>query len=88
MNIVIIGVGALGKRHLQSILNSKYDMTIYCVDAYPKALEGFETNGYEGKKIIFSSDLSEIPDEIDFALFAMSSVGRREMFEGWSLKAP
>lgn len=81
-NIVIIGVGALGKRHLQSIMNSKYDMKIYCIDPYKHALDGFlDKNQSENKEILFSTNIDIVPKEVDFALFSMSSIGRREMFE-------
>lgn len=81
-NIVVIGVGALGKRHLQSIMNSKYDMEIYCIDPYEHALDGFlEENRRENKKVFFSTSMDIVPKEVDFALFSMSSNGRREMFE-------
>lgn len=81
-NIVVIGVGALGKRHLQSIMNSKYDMKIYCIDPYEHALDGFlEENQSENKEVFFSTNIDIVPKEVDFALFSMSSNGRREMFE-------
>lgn len=81
-NIVVIGVGALGKRHLQSIMNSKYDMKIYCIDPYEHALDGFlEENKGENKDMFFSTNIDIVPKEVDFALFSMSSNGRREMFE-------
>lgn len=81
-NIVVIGVGVLGKRHLQSIMNSKYDMKIYCIDPYEHALDGFlEENKNENKEVFFSTNIDIVPKEVDFALFSMSSSGRREMFE-------
>lgn len=81
-NIVVIGVGALGKRHLQSIMNSKYDMKIYCIDPYEHALDGFlDENHSENKEVSFSTNIDIVPEEVDFALFSMSSNGRREMFE-------
>lgn len=81
-NIVVIGVGALGKRHLQSILNSKYDLKIYCIDPDEHALDGFlDENQSENKEMFFSNNIDIVPKEVDFALFSMSSNGRREMFE-------
>lgn len=81
-NVVIIGVGALGKRHLQSIMHSKYEMKIYCIDLYEHALDGFlDENKSENKEVFFSTSMDIVPNEVDFALLAMSSNGRREMFE-------
>lgn len=81
-NIAVIGVGALGKRHLQSIMNSKYDMKIYCIDPYEHAMDGFlDENQSVNKEVFFSTNIDIVPREIDFALFSMSSNGRREMFE-------
>lgn len=81
-NIVVIGVGALGKRHLQSIMNSKYDMEIYCIDPYEHAMDGFlDQNRSGNKEVFFSTNIDIVPKEVDFALFSMSSNGRREMFE-------
>lgn len=31
-NIAVIGIGALGKRHLQSLMNLKDDYSIYAVE--------------------------------------------------------
>ena len=37
-NIAIIGVGALGKRHLESILKSELPLQIYVVDNHKEAV--------------------------------------------------
>lgn len=77
-NIVIIGVGALGKRHLSSILESKLEMQIYCVDINEHALDEFENKD----RVHLYNKISDIPcTQIDFALLAMSASGRREMYE-------
>lgn len=81
-NIVIIGVGALGKRHLQSILNSKLELDIYCYDINKQALDNFEwENTYNNKKLTVVTSFDDLPKEVDFALFAMTANGRREMFD-------
>ena len=81
-NIVIIGVGALGKRHLQSIVQSKIDLDIYCYDINEHALDGFEwENTYNNKIITMVNSFEELPKIVDFALFAMTAKGRREMFD-------
>ena len=61
INIAIIGVGALGKRHLEAVLKCQEEMCIYCVDVNPLALDGFQKNDiYENKTIIFSTDMDEL----------------------------
>lgn len=80
--IVIIGVGALGKRHLQSILNSKLELEIYCYDINKHALDSFEwENQYNNKALKMITSFEELPKTVDFALFAMTAKGRREMFD-------
>lgn len=80
INIVIVGVGALGKRHLSSIMNSEIEKNIYCVDIDPHALDDM----YECKNtnVTLVKRISDLPQvEFDFALFSMSSKGRREMYD-------
>ncbi|SEQ17312.1 Oxidoreductase family, NAD-binding Rossmann fold [Lachnospiraceae bacterium NE2001] len=81
-NIVLVGVGALGKRHLSSILNTKLELNIYCYDINIRALDGFEFDDkYNNKSVKMITSLEELPREVDFALFAMTSNSRREMFD-------
>lgn len=81
-NIIIIGVGALGKRHLSSILNTELELNVYCYDINSHALDNFEwDNKYNNKTIKMITSFDEVPGEIDFALFAMTAKGRREMFD-------
>lgn len=80
--ILIIGLGNLGKRHLSSILNSKLKMNVFCYDIKINALEDFEwTNTYGNKTLKTISSFAEVGEEIDFALFAMTSSGRRDVFD-------
>lgn len=80
--IVIVGLGALGKRHLSSILNSGLALDVYCYDINANALDGFEwEDKYGNKKLVNISSLADIPDEIDFVLFSTTSRDRRELFE-------
>ena len=81
-NVAILGLGALGKGHLSSILNSKLAMDIYCYDINECAMEGFcWDNKFANKKINIINTLMHLPEKIDFALFAMTSNSRREMFD-------
>jgi len=81
-NIAVIGVGALGKRHLSSILNSQLALTVYCYDINSHALDGFEWDSqYNNKTLKMVTSFEQLPNNVDFALFAMTSKGRREMFD-------
>ena len=81
-NIVIVGVGALGKRHLSSIINTELELNIYCYDINIHALDDFEWDDkYNNKKINIVKSFEALPKNVDFALFAMTSNGRREMFD-------
>lgn len=81
-NVVIIGVGALGKRHLASILASKLELDVYCYDINNHVLDEFEwENKYNNKKLTLVNAFEELPSNVDFALFAMTANGRREMFD-------
>lgn len=78
VNIVIVGVGALGKRHLSSILESGLEKQIYCVDINEHALDEFENRD----EVFLYNNISDIPcHQVDFALLAMSAKGRRQMYE-------
>ena len=80
--VALIGLGALGKRHLEAVLKCEQPMDIYCMDINPKALEGFEPKDvHNNKKITFVTDVDQFPTELDLAIFPMSSRGRREMFD-------
>ncbi len=80
--IVIIGIGALGKRHLSSILNSELPLNVYCYDINQKALDEFEWHDvYHNKTLDMVSSLAEFPKQIDLAVFSMTSQGRRNMFD-------
>lgn len=80
INIVIVGVGALGKRHLSSIMNSEMEKNIYCVDINENALD--TVPAYAENRISLVKRIADLPKlEFDFALFSMSSKGRREMYD-------
>lgn len=80
--ILVVGLGALGKRHLSSILNSSLPLDIYCYDINPNCLDSFTfEDKFNNKSFCIISDFAEISSEIDFALFSMTSKGRRSVFD-------
>lgn len=79
--IAIIGLGALGRRHLESLFKSEIPFEVYCVDVNEHALNGFDKILYRGHNVVFGTDVGILPKKLDWVLFAMTSKGRREMFD-------
>ncbi|SCY45012.1 Predicted dehydrogenase [Pseudobutyrivibrio sp. AR14] len=82
--IVVIGIGNLGKRHVQSLLKSEFDMEIYCtdpVDSNFNEIKAMESECMGTKKVFYTNSIDELPKEIDFAIIATSSFVRRNVFE-------
>ncbi|MBP3817416.1 MAG: Gfo/Idh/MocA family oxidoreductase [Butyrivibrio sp.] len=80
-NIGVIGVGSLGKRHLESLCNSKLELNIYCYDINEHALDDFESKSKYNIYISIIKSFSQLPKVMDFVIFAMTSKGRREVFD-------
>lgn len=77
-NITIIGVGSLGKRHLESVLKSKFSTQIYIVDKNQDAIdEALKMN----ERIVGGRDFNILPPQIDLAIIATSSSERKSVFE-------
>lgn len=78
MNLAIVGVGALGKRHLQSICDLKEQYSIYAVEINEEAIKALST---EMPWVHFVSSIDKLPEEIAAAVFATGSNVRRTLFE-------
>lgn len=77
--VAIIGVGALGKRHLESVLKSPLPLEVYAVDNNPEMLEAvLKANP---NRVIGGCDVTILPKEIDVAVIATSSAVRKDVFE-------
>lgn len=79
--IAVIGMGALGKRHLESILKAPIPLDIYCVDVNADAINGFSTESIAGHRVIFSTDITVLPASLDWVLLATTSAARRMLFD-------
>lgn len=77
-NIAIIGVGALGKRHLQSMveLQSQYD--IYAVEINEEIINVLNK---EFPYVNFITTVEELPNELEAVVIATNSNIRRVLFE-------
>jgi len=82
-NIVVIGVGALGSRHLQSLVNlSKEDFKVYAVDpnqnSLDKAKDIYSVSKLKSSPDVgFYKDLLQMPiEDVDLAIVATNSIVR------------
>lgn len=78
-NIAIIGVGALGKRHLESVLKTELPCQFYVVDSSKEAVDAVIASGE--KEIFGGRDVNILPEEIEVAVIATLSSVRRKVFE-------
>lgn len=83
-NVAIIGVGKLGIRHFQAILQCKEPINLYTIDtsdsSIEKAKEMLET--FEDRiieNVIISSNIVDLPEVIDVAIIATSSNVRAQI---------
>lgn len=85
-NIVLIGAGQLGSRHLQSIKSTSNECNIWVVDSNNESLEICKerykeaVGGENIKSIIFDNDYSQLPKIIDFLLIATNATPRFNIF--------
>ena len=78
MNLVIIGVGSFGYRHLQSLYQLIDSYSIYAVEVNQEAIEKYQK---EMPEVCFVTDISRLPTEIEVAIIATNANIRRILFE-------
>ena len=84
INAVIIGAGQLGSRHLQGLVKSKNDLSIYVVDPNKEALETADLRSKEishEQKITFQTEIRDLPRTIDFAVIATNANVRIQVLQ-------
>jgi predicted dehydrogenase len=84
--IVIIGAGQLGSRHLQAISLLHFSTTIWVVDPMVSSLETAKARWKEvdyvsQHEIHYKSDVKELPSDLDVVIIATSSNVRRNIIE-------
>lgn len=90
-NIVLIGAGQIGSRHLQglSLLDEKLH-SLFVVDPNTDSLQTakhrFEEVNTKDFKISYLQNLNSLPEHIDFCIIATSSTIRRKIIEDLVLK--
>jgi len=82
-NIAVIGVGALGKRHLQSLTEFGENANLYAVENNESALAALkkEFNEDMNCNVSFVNAVELLPKKIDLVVIATSSNVRRMLFE-------
>ena len=71
-NILIVGFGNIGKRHLESFLKVNTELNIYCVDKILKK-EKFKFND---KNIFYQNTFEKIPEIINICIISTTSTDR------------
>ena len=84
-NVLLVGAGNLGRRHLQSLKACLLPIRIFVVEPYEEArslaesaYQATESNAPE-KEIGFYSDLGQIDQQIDIAVVSTPASGRLEI---------
>ena len=77
-SIAIIGVGALGKRHLQSMVELQDQYQIYAVEINEEIIKVLTA---EFPNVNFIKTVEELPDELEAVVIATNSNIRRLLFE-------
>lgn len=83
INIAVIGLGNLGKRHLQSVVQSTRKWNIYGLDINTNALQEIkeEYNNKYNLKFKGGGTIDLLPHHLDIVIIATSSAVRRRVFE-------
>ena len=82
--IVLIGLGSIGKRHLESLIKLKHKYNIYLIDKNLEALKFCkkkfckDTNAHN---LFFSNKITNLPRFMDLAIIATTADKRREVTE-------
>lgn len=77
-NIAIIGVGALGKRHLQSMVELQNQCQIHAVEINEEIINVLKT---EFPNVNFITTVEKLPKELEVVVIATNSNIRRILFE-------
>lgn len=78
IRVGIIGVGALGERHLQSVLHLGEQVQVWAVESRMERIDELRGNYQE---VNFFDSIQELPKKLDVVVIATSSNVRRTVFE-------
>lgn len=83
-NVVLVGVGGIGFRHFQAILNYSDPINLYVIDLREEAIlrcREEEKSNDSNVLVYYSSELTELPKVIDILIIATSSIPRCGIFK-------
>lgn len=83
-NVVLVGVGGIGFRHFQAIMNCANPVNLCVVDLSEEAIQRCieeEKNSKSKVEISYSREISNLPKEIDILIIATSSIPRCSIFK-------
>lgn len=86
-NIVVIGAGQLGSRHIQSIKSTKHQCRLYVVDSVKESLDKtkaiYDSTQVETQiqEVTYCEEMSSLPAVIDFLLISTGSRPRAGIFK-------
>jgi len=86
-NILLVGAGNLGRRHLQSLKNSRYPVRIFVVEPFDEARSLAKTafeqaaSSHPEKAVSFHSSLDDIDQKIDIVIDATPATGRLDVLK-------
>jgi predicted dehydrogenase len=77
-NVAVIGIGSLGLRHFQALLGCTENINLYAVDNSQNSMDKARdlANSSEGKlvnNIVITSNLRDLPENLDMVVIATSS---------------
>lgn len=85
-NIVIIGAGNIGTRHLQGVLKYEEKLNIYAVEPNETARKKSQmmiedTQKKSMNRVSYVSDVEKLPEYVDIAIVATNSAVRKKVIE-------
>ena len=85
-NIVVIGAGQLGSRHIQSIKSTRFQCRLFVVDSVKESLDKtksiYDSTQVETQilDVFYCQEMSTLPEVIDFLLISTGSRPRAAIF--------
>ena len=87
MNILVLGCGKIGSRHIQSLAESKHGLRLHAADKSDDSLVRvqniFNNVSHKNKqtKLIITKDISKIKDQVDIVIIASNSNVRAKLIQ-------
>ena len=88
MNILILGCGQIGSRHIESLAKSRNKLTIYAIDKSDESIirtKKIFNNAIKQSKqvnLVIKQNIAEVQDKIDLVIIASNSTERPKLIRG------